>query len=144
MSNKNLSEKTPEVDVTTPNTFLSTTREKTSREDDAPPPNFEDVRLANLLKGREAKKTATPKKVYADAIQAFCEECQGIRPSHRDCGEINCHIYPVNTWAKRRKNKKTTLRKIIKAECRTCLSTPHLESCTSPNCALNPFGPGGK
>jgi len=99
---------------------------------------------ASLALAKEARRLAIPKKVYGDAIAAFCLECTGVSPAVRGCeADGHCNLYPHSTREKRRKATKTALRRAIAQECRFCTSG-HSESCTSPSCQFYRFRYVGK
>jgi len=96
-----------------------------------------------------ARKRATPKRIYGEAVQRKCEECTGINPAVTDCGgkELNdgtaCRLYHVNTRDKRHKVTKTGLKKAIRQECHFCIGAGNsLADCSSPSCALYSAGAG--
>jgi len=105
-------------------------------------------------KAIEGRRFATPKHVFAAAIQRKCEECTGVNPAVTDCngGEgvndgLPCRLYHVNTREKRRKTTKTRLRRAIIAECHFCLGNwtkkrNPLSDCSSPSCPLYEVGAG--
>jgi len=98
---------------------------------------------------REARKLATPKGTFQQAIQSHCFECVGnfVTEAH-DCGGEQvmdgkpCRLYALNTRKKRWQATKGALKRSILAECRFCLGKQDVSGCTSPNCNLYPFGPG--
>jgi hypothetical protein len=101
-----------------------------------------------LQKAREGRKCALPKATYAQAVKAFCEECQGVNPAISGCEGVElldgtpCRLYAVNTRFKRRQTTKTALRRAIIQECKFCMGGDLLHDCSSPGCHLYAFGPG--
>ena len=101
-------------------------------------------------KGKEARKNSVPKIYYSNAIRNFYWASYVKAFRNGNCGGDKladngvCNLYSLNTREKRRKKTKSFTRKAIVRECRFCMQSQVIDSCTSPNCALYNFGPNRK